>query len=67
MIVYLARAIQAFVMYCVNGTSRSSLLIESTDFMIVINFIGLNSSYYIYIYITFIIECELNDVFFCVN
>ena len=34
MIVYLARAIQAFVMYCVNGTSRSSLLIESTDSMI---------------------------------
>ena len=25
--------IQAFVMYCVNGTSRSSLLIESTDSM----------------------------------
>ena len=24
-----------FVMYCVNGTSRSSLLIESTDSMIV--------------------------------
>ena len=36
MIVYLARAIQAFVMYCVNGTSRSSLLIESTDSMIYI-------------------------------
>ena len=34
MIVYLARVIQAFVMYCVNGTSRSSLLIESTDSMI---------------------------------
>ena len=34
MIVYLVRAIQAFVMYCVNGTSRSSLLIESTDSMI---------------------------------
>ena len=34
MIVYLARAIQAFVMYYVNGTSRSSLLIESTDSMI---------------------------------
>ena len=33
-IVYLAGAIQAFVMYCVNGTSRSSLLIESTDSMI---------------------------------
>ena len=35
MIVYLARAIQAFVMYCVNGTSRSSLLIESTNSMII--------------------------------
>ena len=34
MIVYLARAIQAFVMYCVNGTSSSSLLIESIDSMI---------------------------------
>ena len=33
-IVYLAQAIQAFVMYCVNGTSCSSLLIESTDSMI---------------------------------
>ena len=31
MIVYLARDIPAFVMYCVNGASRSSLLIESTD------------------------------------
>ena len=31
----IARAIQAFVMYCVNGTSRSSLLIESTDSMII--------------------------------
>ena len=36
MIVYLAGAIQAFVMYCVNGTSRSSLLIESTDSMIIV-------------------------------
>ena len=36
MIVYLARAIQAFVMYCVNGTSRSSF-IESTDSMIYIH------------------------------
>ena len=35
-IVYLARDIPAFVMYCVNGTSRSSLLIESTDSMIYI-------------------------------
>ena len=34
MIVYLARVIPAVVMYCVNGASRSSLLIESTDTMI---------------------------------
>ena len=34
MIVYLARDIPAFVMYCVNGESHSSLLIESTDSMI---------------------------------
>ena len=33
MIVYVARVIPAFVMYCVNGASRSSLLIESTDCM----------------------------------
>ena len=32
--VYLARDISAFVMYCVNGESGSSLLIESTDSMI---------------------------------
>ena len=34
MIVYLARDIPAFVMYCVNGESGSSLLIESIDCMI---------------------------------
>ena len=34
MIVYLARDIPAFVMYCVNGESGSSLLIVSTDSMI---------------------------------
>ena len=32
MIMYLTRDIPAFVMYCVNGASRSSLLIESTDY-----------------------------------
>ena len=32
--VYLARDIPAFVMYCVYGESGSSLLIESTDSMI---------------------------------
>ena len=36
MIVYPARDIRPFVMYCVNGKPRSSLLIESTDFMILI-------------------------------
>ena len=35
MIVYLARDIPMFVMYCVYGKSCSSLLIESTDSMIV--------------------------------
>ena len=38
MIVYLARDIPAFVMYCVNGDSGSSLLIASTDSMIVRNY-----------------------------
>ena len=36
MIVYLARDIPAFVMYCVNGESGSSILIESTHTMITI-------------------------------
>ena len=33
-IVYPARDIPAFVMYCINGESGTSLLIESTDSMI---------------------------------
>ena len=33
-LVYLARDNPAFVMYCVNGASDSSLLLESTDSMI---------------------------------
>ena len=37
---YLARDIQAFVMYCVNGTSCSSLLIESIDSMIQVKYIN---------------------------
>ena len=32
--VYTPRDIRPFVMYCVNGKPRSSLLIESTDSMI---------------------------------
>ena len=34
-IVFLARDIPQFVMYCVNGKPRSSLFIESTDSMII--------------------------------
>ena len=33
---YPPRDIRSFVMYCVNGKPRSSLLIESTDSMILI-------------------------------
>ena len=33
--VYPPRDIRPFVMYCVNGKPRSSLLIESTDSMII--------------------------------
>ena len=36
MIVYPARGIPAFVLHCVYGASRSSLLIESTDSMILV-------------------------------
>ena len=35
MVVYLARDILPFVMYCINGKPRSSLIIESTDSMII--------------------------------
>ena len=34
--VYPPRDISPFVMYCINGKPRSSLLIESTDSMILI-------------------------------
>ena len=37
MIVYLARDIPLFVMYCIYGESGSSLLIETTDSTIYIN------------------------------
>ena len=39
-IVYLARDILPFVMYCVNGKPRSSLLIESTDSVILTNIVN---------------------------
>ena len=41
-IVYLARDIPPFVMYCINGESGSSLLIESVDSMIVNNFFNVS-------------------------
>ena len=43
MIVYLARDIPQFVMYCVNGKPRSSLFIGSTDSMILENATALGS------------------------
>ena len=46
MIVYLARDIPAFVMYCVYGESRSSLLIESTNYMIVLLYGDILSVYH---------------------
>ena len=45
MIVYLARDIPAFVIYCVNGESGSSLLIESTNTMIYIIIIYILSDF----------------------
>ena len=47
--VYPPRDIRPFVMYCVNGKPRSSLLIESTDPMINTDFIaGPNFIYIVY-------------------
>ena len=36
MVVFKSVIVPAFVMYCVNGESGSSLLIESTDSMILL-------------------------------
>ena len=44
MIVYLARDIPAFVMYCVNGESGSSLLIESDSMIPTLCFSGAGES-----------------------
>ena len=43
--VYPPRDIRPFVMYCVNGKPRSSLLIESTDSMILILILILQWTY----------------------
>ena len=43
--VYPSRDIRPFVMYCVNGKRRSSLLIESTDSMILILILILQWTY----------------------
>ena len=51
MIVYQARDISAFVMYCVNGESGSFLLIESTGSMIiskVSSCLAVYNNYYIF-------------------
>ena len=68
---YLSQDIRAFVMYCVYGESRSSLLIESNDSMVFFTgqLVGIYIYIYIYIYylrsfmhlsilITFITLCE---------
>ena len=43
--VYAPRDIRPFVMYCVNGKPRSSLLIESTDSMILLLILILQWTY----------------------
>ena len=54
MIVYLVRDIRPFVMYCINGKPRSSLLIESTDSMVESTDSMVESTYsMIYIYTVF--------------
>ena len=45
MIVYLSRDIRPFVIYCVNGKPRSSLLIESTDSIVLILILILQWTY----------------------
>ena len=59
MIVYLAQDIPTFVMYCVNGASRSSLLIESTNSMIMIIIITIIIIIIIIIIIVIIIKPAL--------
>ena len=49
--VYPPRDIRPFVMYCVNGKPRSSLLIESTDSMILFIFIHVRMSVCHFVYI----------------
>ena len=44
MIVYLSRDIRPFVMYCVSEKPRSSLLIESTDSLITVCAITVEST-----------------------
>ena len=59
---YLVRDITAFVMYCVNGESGSSLLIESTDydyFEYFVIFIMALTMYILYI-IIFIESCNFS-------
>ena len=58
MIVYLARDIPAFIMYCVNGESGSSLLIESTDSMISLLLNNFCVSFTVYDYFIFLCEMQ---------
>ena len=56
MIVYLAQDITAFAVYYVNGESRSSLLIESTDSMI-LEYTLLKSA--VLYYMSYVLQCIL--------
>ena len=58
-IVYLARDIPLFVMYCVNGKPRSSLLIESTDSMIYQLYDKVRGSYYILVFCDLLEEVKI--------
>ena len=49
MIVYLTRDIPAFVMFCVNGESGSSLLIESTDSMIIVAIVVVVDQFFVFL------------------
>ena len=59
MIVYLARDIPAFVMYCINGASRSSLIIKSPDYDIYnITYLLLSGLLLLFL----LSECSLNGL-----
>ena len=59
MIVYLAQDISAFVMYCIYGEFGSSLLIESTNSMILHSSVNITPG--------FVAHVQVNRVFLYIN